>query len=253
MLLGFTSAFKVMKSWNGHAIRKTHQVLYSDRSKMMIGTTNVLEEKVDNIQDEPIVFEDDAPKVTWNASVKSSVKVKESGDRRRSVEAYMALPASEYSILSAKQIERLSDTEFKCTLVTMNFFGTKITPVLYVDVNVYPDQAKSVISVTKAETIGSRTADMVNGTFTISAENVVTGGMNEKGRKVLTSDTFLEVNVKVPKSKIPLRIIRSGGNFIMQSSLNVIVPTFTRILAADFRRWTEGSDKRDEVEGAKLG
>jgi hypothetical protein len=77
----------------------------------------------------------------------------------------MALPASQYSILSAEQIIRIDDTSFKCTLPTMNFFGTKITPVLFVDVFVYPDIATSKISVTRAETIGSETALAVNGTF----------------------------------------------------------------------------------------
>ena len=92
------------------------------------------------------------PSVTWTAYVKSAVKVKES---KRTIEQYMALPASEYSILSANQIERIDDSNFKCTLGTMNFFGTKITPTLYVDVTVYPEEAKSVIAVTRAETTGS--------------------------------------------------------------------------------------------------
>jgi hypothetical protein len=55
----------------------------------------------------------------------------------------------------------------------MNFFGEKITPVLYVDVIVYPDEARSEILVSKAETIGSETADKVNGTFSIRAMNEV--------------------------------------------------------------------------------
>ena len=56
----------------------------------------------------------------------------------------------------------------------------------------------------------------------------------------------------VPSSKLPLKIIQNGGNFIMQSSLNVIVPTFVRILAADFKKWSAGDDSRTPVEGAKL-
>ena len=199
--------------------------------------------------DDPIEFADDAPEVQWKATVCATTRVKE---KMRSVEAYMALPSSEYSVLSAEQIERLSDSDFKCTLGTMNFFGTKITPVLYVDVTVYPDEAKSVIAVTRAETTGSEIARKVNGTFSISAVNVVTAGEDNRGRKTLTSDTKLSIDVKVPRSRIPLRVIRSGGNFIVQSSLNVIVPAFIRILAADFGRWTAGSDERSEVDGADL-
>jgi hypothetical protein len=59
----------------------------------------------------------------------------------------------------------------------MNFFGTKIQPVLYVDVNVYPEFNRSEIVVRRAETVGSETADKVNGTFSISAINIVSAGM----------------------------------------------------------------------------
>ena len=80
------------------------------------------------------------------------------------------------SVLSAQQITRLSDSEFKCELPTMNFFGTKIQPILYVDVNVYPEFNRSEIVVRRAETIGSETALKVNGTFSISAINIVSAG-----------------------------------------------------------------------------
>ena len=204
---------------------------------------------VEGKEDVILEFAEDAPKVAWRASVRSQARVKEN---KRSVEEYMALPSSEYSVLSADQIERLSATEFKCTLPGMNFFGTKITPVLFVDVTVYPEEARSVIAVKRAETVGSAVAERINGTFSISAINEVSSGVDDKGRKVLRSATNLEVDVMIPKSRIPLRVVRSGGNFIMQSSLNVIVPAFIRILAADFRRWTDGSDERTELEGANL-
>ena len=187
--------------------------------------------------------------VCWKASVQSSVRVKEIS---RTCEEYMALPASQYSVLSAQQVERLSDTQFKFFLGNLNFFGTKISPVLYVDVNVFPDLFKSEIAVTRAETFGSEIADKINGTFSISALNIVSAGTDKKGSKILSSDTTVTINALVPESKIPLRIIQSGGSFIIQSSLNLIVPTFVRILAADFKRWSAGNDSRTAVEGASL-
>ena len=48
---------------------------------------------------------------------------------------------------------------------------------LYVDVNVYPEFNRSEIVVRRAETVGSETADKVNGTFSISAINIVSAGM----------------------------------------------------------------------------
>lgn len=165
----------------------------------------------------------------------------------------MALPASEYSVLAAKQIVRISDTDFKCVIGNLNFFGTIICPVLYVSVNVYPEEARAEIVVDRAETTGSEIADSLNGTFSIVAVNKVSAGVDKKGRKTLNSETTLKIDAVIPDgSKVPSRMIRSGGNFIMQSSLNIIVPTFVRLLALDFKRWSAGSDERKEVEGAEL-
>eukprot|EP01035_Chromulina_nebulosa_P019584 gene19584-25487_t len=165
----------------------------------------------------------------------------------------MALPASEYSVLSAEQIIRLNDHQFKCVIGNMNFFGNIICPVLYVDVNVYPELSKAEIVVVKAETTGSEIAEKINGSFNVSAINIVSAGIDDKGRKTLTSDASVHIDVLVPESKVPMRLIRSGGNFLIQSSLSVLVTAFVRILAADFKRWSAGDNSRNAVEGVKLG
>lgn len=188
--------------------------------------------------------------VEWTAHKRSTVVVKE---KRRSVEAYMALPSTEYSVLASDSIERLDDRNFKARLPTMNFFGTKITPVLYVDVTVYPNEARSVIAVKRAETVGSETAEKINGTFNIEAINEVSAGKNDKNEKTLNSETNLQINVVVPSSsKVPMGVLRRTGNFLMQSSLNVIVPTFVRLLAFDFRNWSDGDDERSAIDGASF-
>lgn len=204
------------------------------------------------VQTETIVPSSSAPRqITWKAYKKSTVVVKE---KLRSVEAYMALPSTEYSVLASDSIVRLDDRNFKAVLPTMNFFGTKITPILFVDVTVYPDDTKSVIAVQRAETVGSETALQINGTFGIEAINTVTAGIDDKGRKTLTSETHLKIDVVIPSSsKVPAGALRRTGNFLMQQSLNLIVPTFVRLLAFDFKRWSGGENSRSEIEGASLG
>lgn len=211
-------------------------------SKLM---TNLMMES----SDVTTIVGNNLPKISWTADVTSSCKVKET---KRTVEAYMALPASQYSILSAEQIERIDDSNFKCTLGTLNFFGNKITPVLFVSVTVYPEEAKSVIAVTRAETIGSDVAIAVNGTFSISSVNTVSAGVDDKNRKIITSRTDLKIDVPLMESKLPVQVIQNGGNFIIQSTLRLIVAAFIRILAADFKRWSDGDDNRTAVEGASL-
>lgn len=48
----------------------------------------------------------------------------------------MTLPASQYSVLDAKQIERIDDSTFRCYVGGLRFLGFTIEPVLTVSVNV---------------------------------------------------------------------------------------------------------------------
>lgn len=209
-----------------------------------------LEENDVGVELIPLEAIDSRRRITWRAGVRSQARVKES---KRSAEEYMALPASQYSVLSANQIERLSDSQFKAKLGRLNFFGNDFIPILYVDVDVIPNESRAEIVVKKAETTGSEIAEKISGTFDIFAKNDVSSGVDKKGRKVLISDTKLSIEVTVPEeSKVPLRLINSGGNFIIQQSLNVIVPTFIRLLAFDFKRWSAGEDSREAIEGASL-
>ena len=231
-------------AWRGVAFRGSS---WGQRRTDLVRLLSV----VDGAEDKAAAPEEEARRITWTAAVKSSVRVTEA---KRSARDYMALPASQYSILAADQIERISDTEFKAVLGKLNFFGTIIVPILYVDVNVVPEEHRAEILVSRAETTGSETADQISGTFKIKAMNLVSAGDDDKGRPTLTSETSLKIDVLVPEStKIPTRLIQSGGNFIIQSSLNVIVPTFIRVLREDFKRWSAGDDSRAAVEGATLG
>lgn len=48
----------------------------------------------------------------------------------------MTLPASQYSVLDAKQIERIDDSTFRCYVGGLRFLGFTVDPVLTVSVNV---------------------------------------------------------------------------------------------------------------------
>jgi hypothetical protein len=74
---------------------------------------------------------------------------------------------------------------------------------------VYPNEAKSVISVTRAETIGSEVALSINGTFDIEAINYVSAGVDKKNRKTLTSETNLIIDVLIPESsRLPSDVLQ---------------------------------------------
>ena len=52
------------------------------------------------------------------------------------VAEYMALPASQYSVLDAKKIDRIDERTFRCYVDGIQFFGLTIEPILTVSVTV---------------------------------------------------------------------------------------------------------------------
>ena len=79
----------------------------------------------------------------------------------------------------------------------MNFFGTKIQPILYVDVNVFPEEARADIIVARAETVGSEAAEKISSSFSIKAINRVSAGIDNSGRKVNLNRSHLSCHHNV--------------------------------------------------------
>lgn len=59
-----------------------------------------------------------------------------SAHRHARTAEYMTLPASQYSVLDANRIERLSDTTFRCYVGGLKFLNFVVEPVLTVSVEV---------------------------------------------------------------------------------------------------------------------
>ncbi|XP_034929387.1 uncharacterized protein [Populus alba] len=82
------------------------------------------------------VSADSTPKAKFVARRKESVSVRQLG---RPLKEYMSLPASQYSVLDAKRIERVDDNTFRCYVYSFKFFAFEICPVLLVRVEEQPD------------------------------------------------------------------------------------------------------------------
>lgn len=57
-------------------------------------------------------------------------------EQQRPLAEYMALPASQYSVLDARKIERVDDTTFRCYVGGLNFLNFSVEPVITVSVTV---------------------------------------------------------------------------------------------------------------------
>ncbi|GIL49906.1 hypothetical protein Vafri_6216, partial [Volvox africanus] len=92
-------------------------------------------------------------------------------ESQRPLAEYMALPASQYSVLDARRIERVDDTTFRCYVGELRFFSWSVEPVITVSVTV--EQGGCTIRLLGCKLQGSRFVEDINDKFSATMTNVV--------------------------------------------------------------------------------
>lgn len=158
----------------------------------------------------------------FSASKTGSQDIVEVG---RSLADYMALPASQYSLLDARRTERIDDNTFKCYVGRLNFPGLSVEPVLTLTVTT--QERGCTIQLLSAQLQGSRIVESLNNQFSASMSNAVTWQeTSSSSTKQIVSKTTLRVQVKVPgwAAMLPTSSVSSMGSSVMQATLNTMVP-----------------------------
>eukprot|EP00903_Cladosiphon_okamuranus_P011789 g11079.t2 len=199
---------------------------------------------------------DNGERIVWKASKRSRAEVEEGS---RKLTDYLALPPTEYSLLDPKMITRLSDETFRMDGATINIVGTKVHPVLFVKVEVQPENNLANIMVEKVELEGSEAVRSAGGSFNVTSSTVVScteiEGAGEVKLMELRTAADIEIELLIPNENfIPPGVLRRAGNFVMQRSVDIGLPQFTKFLKRDYSRWAEGDDSRGAVvsEGETL-
>lgn len=167
---------------------------------------------------------------------------------------YMALPASQYSVLDAERIERIDDNTFKCYVNRFKFFNFEVGPVLCVRVEEQPDGC--CIRLLSCTLEGSPIVVAQNQKFSAGMVNRVSWRVSEKSptARQLVSDTTLEVTVDIPSPfrAIPVSAIEGSGNKVMSQILKVMLPRFLSQLGKDYNAWASGDSSRKPVGTGEL-
>ncbi|KAK9909070.1 hypothetical protein WJX75_006729 [Coccomyxa subellipsoidea] len=115
----------------------------------------------------------------------------------RPLAEYMALPASQYSVLDAKRIERIDDDTFRCYVGGLKLFNFSVDPVLTVSVTVTERGPTVKLLSTKLE--GSPAVVAANDKFTATMTNDVRWRPGPAPDLLeLGSDTSIQVALEVP-------------------------------------------------------
>lgn len=186
----------------------------------------------------------------------------------------MTLPASQYSVLDAKRIERIDEDTFKCYVGGLHFLNFHVEPVLTVSVVV--GNNGPTVKLLHTELQGSPAVVEANKKFSATMTNVVRWrestntdiitsdedeyqtvnnavSRNFAGRKEIASDTEIEVTLQVPRwFVLPVGVIEKSGCAVMQRVLDSAVPRFLEQLRADYELWASGDESRKPVAHGEL-
>lgn len=193
----------------------------------------------------------------------------------------MALPASQYSVLDARKIERLGDDRFRCHVGRLAFLGFAVEPVLTVSVETGP--LGCTIALLGCELRGSPAVERAGGQFEAAMANRVTWralGAGEEGAAAaagettaaadennqasaspaaappaaaILSDVAVEVAVSVPPwLAVPVSGVEAAGSRVMAATLALMVPRFLAQLRRDYDAWASGDTSRQALGDGAL-
>ncbi|KAI3430373.1 hypothetical protein D9Q98_004968 [Chlorella vulgaris] len=186
---------------------------------------------------------------TLAASKTAVLDVQEQG---RPLAEYMTLPASQYSVLDAKRVERLDEDTFRCYVGAIKLFSLEVEPVITVSVTV--QERGPTVRLLSTKLKGSKAVEAVNERFDATMTNVVRWQEAADGSGLqLVSDTFIQVQVAVPGwFVLPLSSLERTGGAVMARVLNTAVPRFLQQLSEDYATWAAGDDSRQPVADGGL-
>ncbi|GAX79194.1 hypothetical protein CEUSTIGMA_g6634.t1 [Chlamydomonas eustigma] len=159
---------------------------------------------------------------------------------------YMSLPASQYSVLDARKIERINDEMFRCYVGELQMFSWSVEPVLTVSVTVEPEAGGCTIRLLSCKLKGSKFVEEINNKFSAQMTNEVRWRDASPGAtsliKEIVSTTILNVDLEVPSwcSFIQTSSIEQVGCSVLQKVLDVMVPRFLTQLGDDYKAWVKG-------------
>ncbi|KAJ9507805.1 hypothetical protein QJQ45_019284 [Haematococcus lacustris] len=208
-------------------------------------------------------------------------------EAQKTLAAYMSLPASQYSVLDARKIERVDDNTFSCYVGELRMFKWSVEPVLLLSVTVLPGGCD--IQLLSCKLRGSPLVESINDKFSAQMSNEVrwrdASSAAEPARKAIVSTTSLQVELEVPAwcgflSTASIEAVGAGvlqnvrlcitaaavqhlnrenlkmsqtqpvhrWKPIQDTVLEVMVPRFLSQLRTDYLLWASGDESRKPSE-----
>lgn len=177
-----------------------------------------------------------------------------------SLDAYLNLPVSQYDRLDPDLIKPLGFGKYALKVPRVQLFSVWVEPLVHVTVVSNKDSAGRSSVTIRAVNWGLSGSPLIESVglarrFNLEfctllswapATNESTNGANLNG--TLKGTTTLDVYTEVigPFRYMPRQVLETGGNAVMQSLNNVLLPLFMRRLSDDYERWASDPNYRLE-------
>eukprot|EP00210_Caulerpa_lentillifera_P005455 g5216.t1 len=162
---------------------------------------------------------------------------------------YMTLPVSQYSVLDAEKVERISEDHFRVRTGALKFLGTTLTPVMTLSVK--PHETGCEVTLLQCLLEGSNLAKDANSNFACQMRNYVSYGRDPETNELqITGDCKMKVAAIVPKVLsvvFPVGLVNSLGEKMLGQILRIAMPKFLDQLEKDYLTWAAGDDSRQAM------
>jgi hypothetical protein len=137
-------------------------------------------------------------------------------------------------------ITHISGNNYMSVSPSINVFGNEFIPVLFYQVTQEPSNKFVSMKVMRSEMRGGSIAQKISEFYSltsnteISAKSTTTTAADHESYQV-SARADIRVNIRFPKekNKIPIRVLKSAGNYLLQNYLNTLGPNLLKNIVAD--------------------
>eukprot|EP00210_Caulerpa_lentillifera_P008012 g7651.t1 len=197
--------------------------------------------------DPPGMNEENQNRISRYQASRLCKKTIQEGDRPLS--EYMTLPVSQYSVLDAEKVERISDEMFRVQIGAVSFLGTTLIPIMTLTVK--PHDTGCEITLLECLLDGSKLAKDANSRFSCQMRNYVSYQKDPETNELqITGDCSMKIAGIVPKVLsvvFPIPMVNNLGEKMLSQILRIAMPRFLDQLEKDYLSWAAGDDSREAM------
>lgn len=180
--------------------------------------------------------------IKWEAETFSTSNIMIS---EKTLNSYFSNPQLPFTLSASHvNITHISDNNYMSISPSINVFGNEFIPVLFYEVTQQPDNKFVSMKVTGSEMRGGTVASKISQYYSLTScteiyakpamDHVLSTELGPESYQVAArADIHVSIIFPKDKNKIPLRVLKSAGSYVLQNYLNMLGPNLLKNIVAD--------------------